>query len=77
MENPQSSADFFLEMVQDQTEERTNILEQIYGLLDANAYDALLAYINDPRLNRYLLEDEVAYIRMFCTKRDQGPSRLN
>lgn len=69
--------DQFVELVQEVSEYRVNHIENIAGLLESKAWDALKAYYENPQLAQFLTEGEQDFLKMVVAKNAGEPSILN
>lgn len=73
----QKTAEHLAEMIEEAVEIRINALENIMGLLGADAHEAILAILVDRGVTRFLLEDEISLLRLYVKKAKGEDSRLN
>lgn len=67
----------FVELVQEVYEYRNQHIENIAGLLEAKAWDAVKAYYENPQLAQFLTDGELSFLRAVVSKNSDEPNLLN
>jgi len=68
----------FQEMVESRLEGRENIVNDIVGLLEAEAYQSVFEnYLMAEDIGEYLMPHEIRMLRDICTDRKSNPGMLN